>query len=176
MSNSKAVFPSLLGKENIVREIQKALTGKDPGPLEHVLTCSAIKAPPDICLNVDYAAFEDEHHNMITIGHFITPMRPVGYTKFLDAVTTGYMEAKYGHCPWMLNRTVIALIHDPYFIPEWEPCKDNQYIIFMGTYQENPAIAEMSAVLLDDKHNPVTALGKAVQEHLVDIWGEKYWE
>ena len=80
--------------------------------------------------------------------------------------------AKYGYCTPILNRTIVTLIP----IHELEHCEENEFFIPMWEKQENPAIAEMLAVLLDDEHTPITALGKAALEYLVGIWGENYWE
>lgn len=173
---SKAIFPNLLKNEKFARELLKVKTGKDPGPLEHVLTCGRLEESTDLCLNVDYTAFEDEHKNIISFGVFYSPMRPVGHIELLHRVMDGYMQAKYGYIPPMFSQTAVALVHDPHYTPKWEPCEDNEFVIDMYAAQEDPALAEMIAVLQEDTYTPVTALGKAAHEYMVDIWGEDFWK
>ena len=172
MSNNKTIFPNVLKNEKIFRELLKALTGSDPGHLEHLLLCGRDEQTCEINLSVDYSVFEDDNYNLYTLGVFHEPMIPEGYLSFLNDVTTAYTVAKYGYCTPMLNRTIVTLIP----IHELEHCEENEFFIPMWEKQENPAIAEMLAVLLDDEHTPITALGKAALEYLVGIWGENYWE
>ena len=173
MSNNKTLFPNMLKNPKIFRELLKKLTGHDPGFLEHLLLCGRCEQTCDINIIVDYSIFEDDSYNLYTIGIYHQPMYPEGgYIEFLDNITTNYMDAKYGYCPPTLNRTGVGLIP----VPKAEHCGENEFIIPMWENQEDPAIAEMLAVLLEDEYEPVTELGKATQEYIISIWGENYWE
>lgn len=175
MSNNKSIFPNMLKNPKIVRELIKKLIGYDPGFLEHLLLCGRHEQAYDanVNVNVDYSVFEDDSYNLYTIGIYYEPMYPEGgYINFLNDITTNYMNARYGYCPPTLDRTVVGLVP----VPKAECCGENEFIIPMWEKQEDPAIAEMLAVLLEDEYEPVTELGKATQEYLISIWGENYWE
>ena len=57
MSNNKTIFPNVLKNEKIFRELLKALTGSDPGHLEHLLLCGRDEQACEINLSVDYSVF-----------------------------------------------------------------------------------------------------------------------
>lgn len=173
MSNNKSIFPNMLKNPKIFRELIKKLIGYDPGFLEHLLLCGRHEQTYDTNMSVDYSVFEDDSYNLYTIGVYHEPMCPEGgYIKFLNDITTDYMNARYGYCPPLLNRTIVGLIP----VPKTEHCGENEFIIPMWEKQEDPAIAEMLAVLQEDEYEPVTELGKATQEYIIGIWGEDYWK
>ena len=172
MDKKRGIFPYILKNAKIVRELLKELTGSDPGSLEHLLLCGRDEHTCDINLNVDYSVFEDDCSNMYAIGIYHEPMYPDMYAEFLHNIIIGYTEARFGWCLDIHKYTVIGLIP----VSKPKHCEKNDFLIPMWEQQENPAIAEMMAVLFDDECAPVTALGKATQEHLISIWGENYWE
>ncbi len=180
MSINKGIFPYMLNKPKIFRELLTRLTGHDPGCLEHLLLCGKYEETwgtnlsLETNIHTDYSIFEDESLNLYTIGIFHDRMYPEGYLEFLNDITTGYLEAKYGYCPPHLSRTIVGLIP----VPAAEHCEENEFLINVWEKQGDPAIAEMLAIIyeFEVEHKPVTELGKAAQEYLISIWGENYWE